>query len=163
MPTGLPPLPGGITQLMMAFIEIASYRSKLSYRAWDLAICRVPPVFPLMRTEHILLVLVNRCFVVYSTWSGPAWSPALSLSSLLMSIQSLMNEKPYHNEPGFEQVIKIVTDAYHVLFVEVCFILWDYFKVLFCKWESMQCNMKLLFTRNGRLIVNKYKHYIRIT
>ena len=43
-------------------------------------------------------------YCVYSTWSGPAWSPALSLSSLLISIQSLMNEKPYHNEPGFEQV-----------------------------------------------------------
>jgi len=45
------------------------------------------------------------CYVChYRTWSGPAWSPALSLSSLLISIQSLMNEKPYHNEPGFEQV-----------------------------------------------------------
>jgi len=42
------------------------------------------------------------------TWSGPAWSPALSLSSLLISIQSLMNEKPYHNEPGFEQVHAIL-------------------------------------------------------
>ena len=38
------------------------------------------------------------------TWSGPAWSPAQSLSSVLISIQSLLNEKPYHNEPGFEQV-----------------------------------------------------------
>ena len=40
----------------------------------------------------------------YRTWSGPAWSPAQSLSSVLISIQSLLNEKPYHNEPGFEQV-----------------------------------------------------------
>ena len=40
----------------------------------------------------------------FSTWSGPAWSPAQSLSSVLISIQSVMNEKPYHNEPGFEQV-----------------------------------------------------------
>ena len=40
----------------------------------------------------------------FSTWSGPAWSPAQSLSSILISIQSLLNEKPYHNEPGFEQV-----------------------------------------------------------
>jgi ubiquitin-conjugating enzyme E2 Z len=43
------------------------------------------------------------CLSILGTWSGPAWSPALSLSSLLISIQSLMNEKPYHNEPGFEQ------------------------------------------------------------
>ena len=32
----------------------------------------------------------------------PGWSPVQSLASVLMSIQSLMNSKPYHNEPGFE-------------------------------------------------------------
>ena len=46
-------------------------------------------------------------FSVVSTWSGPAWSPAQSLSSVLISIQSLLNEKPYHNEPGFEQVSEV--------------------------------------------------------
>ena len=46
-----------------------------------------------------------KIFFPCSTWSGPAWSPAQSVSSVLISIQSLMNEKPYHNEPGFEQVI----------------------------------------------------------
>ena len=43
-------------------------------------------------------------FIDFRTWSGPAWSPAQSLSSVLISIQSLMNENPYHNEPGFESV-----------------------------------------------------------
>ncbi|KAK7092742.1 ubiquitin-conjugating enzyme E2 Z-like [Littorina saxatilis] len=43
------------------------------------------------------------CLSILGTWSGPAWSPAQSLSSVLISIQSVMNEKPYHNEPGFEQ------------------------------------------------------------
>jgi len=52
----------------------------------------------LLKRNSVCAVAVDR------TWSGPAWSPALSLSSLLISIQSLMNEKPYHNEPGFEQV-----------------------------------------------------------
>ena len=41
----------------------------------------------------------------YSTWSGPGWSPVLSLTSVLVSIQSLLNEKPYCNEPGYEQVL----------------------------------------------------------
>ncbi|KAH3704505.1 ubiquitin-conjugating enzyme E2 Z-like [Dreissena polymorpha] len=41
------------------------------------------------------------CLSIIGTWSGPAWSPAQSLSSVLISIQSLLNEKPYHNEPGF--------------------------------------------------------------
>lgn len=43
------------------------------------------------------------CLSILGTWPGPAWSPAQTLSSLLISIQSLMNEKPYHNEPGYER------------------------------------------------------------
>eukprot|EP00092_Neocalanus_flemingeri_P105403 GFUD01135109.1.p1 GENE.GFUD01135109.1~~GFUD01135109.1.p1 ORF type:complete len:329 (+),score=92.08 GFUD01135109.1:251-1237(+) len=43
------------------------------------------------------------CLSILGTWSGPSWSPALSLSSLLISIQSMMNDKPYHNEPGYEK------------------------------------------------------------
>ncbi|KAF5282991.1 hypothetical protein FQA39_LY04862 [Lamprigera yunnana] len=40
------------------------------------------------------------------TWEGPSWSPAQHLSSVLLSIQSLLNENPYFNEPGLlkEQV-----------------------------------------------------------
>ena len=39
-----------------------------------------------------------------STWSGPGWTPTQSLLSVLVSIQSLLNDKPYHNEPGYHQV-----------------------------------------------------------
>ena len=38
------------------------------------------------------------------TWSGPGWTATQSLLSVLVSIQSLLNEKPYHNEPGYDQV-----------------------------------------------------------
>ncbi|KAK5650341.1 hypothetical protein RI129_001370 [Pyrocoelia pectoralis] len=41
------------------------------------------------------------CLSILGTWDGPAWSPAQQLSSLLLSIQSLLCEKPYFNEPGF--------------------------------------------------------------
>ena len=34
---------------------------------------------------------------------GPAWTPAQTLFTTLLSIQSLMSEKPYHNEPGYEE------------------------------------------------------------
>ena len=60
----------------------------------------------------------ERMCYVCSTWSGPAWSPAQSLASVLISIQSLMNEKPYHNEPGFETVsCQSVVD---ILFASAC-------------------------------------------
>ncbi len=43
------------------------------------------------------------CLSILGTWHGPQWSASQSLSSVLISIQSLMSEKPYHNEPGFER------------------------------------------------------------
>lgn len=39
---------------------------------------------------------------MYSTWPGPQWTASQNLSSILVSIQSLLNEKPLQNEPGFE-------------------------------------------------------------
>lgn len=54
--------------------------------------------------EALGLTLFPPSAVFCRTWTGPAWSPAQSISSVLISIQSLMTENPYHNEPGFEQV-----------------------------------------------------------
>ena len=42
------------------------------------------------------------CLSILGTWAGPGWSPAQTLSSVLLSVQSLMGERPYANEPGFE-------------------------------------------------------------
>ncbi|XP_038077835.1 ubiquitin-conjugating enzyme E2 Z-like isoform X1 [Patiria miniata] len=78
---------------------------------------RFPPDYPI-RPPRVKLVTTGEgkvrfnpnlyrngkvCLSILGTWTGPAWSPAQSLSSVLISIQSLMNENPYHNEPGFEQ------------------------------------------------------------
>ncbi|KAK3914292.1 Ubiquitin-conjugating enzyme E2 Z [Frankliniella fusca] len=43
------------------------------------------------------------CRSLLGTWPGPSWSAAQSLSSVLISIQSLMDENPYHNEPVHEK------------------------------------------------------------
>ncbi|KAE8739665.1 hypothetical protein FOCC_FOCC014842 [Frankliniella occidentalis] len=42
------------------------------------------------------------CLSILGTWPGPSWSPSMSLSSVILSIQSLLCEYPYHNEPGHE-------------------------------------------------------------
>lgn len=42
------------------------------------------------------------CLSILGTWPGPGWSAGGTLFSALLSIQSLMTETPYHNEPGFE-------------------------------------------------------------
>lgn len=57
-------------------------------------------------------------FFFCSTWTGPAWSPAQSISSVLISIQSLMTENPYHNEPGFEQVLQFPKCTFLINFLQ---------------------------------------------
>ncbi|XP_054153273.1 ubiquitin-conjugating enzyme E2 Z-like [Oppia nitens] len=42
------------------------------------------------------------CLSILGTWNGPPWTAVQTLFTILLSIQSLMNEKPYHNEPGYE-------------------------------------------------------------
>jgi ubiquitin-conjugating enzyme E2 Z len=80
-------------------------------------VIRCPPDYPI-RAPRVKLMTTGEgrvrfnpnlykngkvCLSILGTWSGPAWSPAQSLSSVLISIQSLLNEKPYHNEPGYEE------------------------------------------------------------
>ncbi|XP_064172580.1 ubiquitin-conjugating enzyme E2 Z [Anguilla rostrata] len=78
---------------------------------------RCPPDYPIHPPRVKLITTGNNtvrfnpnfyrngkvCLSILGTWTGPAWSPAQSISSVLISIQSLMTENPYHNEPGFEQ------------------------------------------------------------
>lgn len=46
------------------------------------------------------------CLSILGTWHGEQpgeeWSPAQGLESILVSIQSLMSNNPYENEPGYE-------------------------------------------------------------
>lgn len=42
------------------------------------------------------------CVSILNTWSGPQWTSCQSLRSVLLSLQSLLNENPLHNEPGYE-------------------------------------------------------------
>ncbi|XP_054266841.1 ubiquitin-conjugating enzyme E2 Z-like [Macrosteles quadrilineatus] len=56
------------------------------------------------------------CLSILNTWSGPEWTPAQNISSVLVTIQSIMNEKPYYNEPGTYDKGKhlIEADKYNV-------------------------------------------------
>ena len=45
------------------------------------------------------------CLSILGTWSGPGWTTCLNLNTVLLSIQSLLNENPIVNEPGFEKEI----------------------------------------------------------
>jgi len=40
------------------------------------------------------------CLSLLNTWTGPQWSAGSTLSSVLVSVQSIMNKEPFYNEPG---------------------------------------------------------------
>lgn len=52
--------------------------------------------------------------VAYDLSIGPSWSPVQTIFSTLLSIQSLMTENPYHNEPGFEKLDRESNNRDHV-------------------------------------------------
>ena len=41
------------------------------------------------------------CLSILGTWSGPAWKETMSLNTVALSIQSLLNENPLNNEPAW--------------------------------------------------------------
>ena len=41
------------------------------------------------------------CLSILGTWSGPGWTTIMDISSVLMTIQSLLDKNPLEHEPGF--------------------------------------------------------------
>jgi ubiquitin-conjugating enzyme E2 Z len=53
------------------------------------------------------------CLSILGTWSGPEWSSIYTIRSTLLSIQTIFNEKPLCNEPGFEGADKARIEDYN--------------------------------------------------
>lgn len=67
------------------------------------------------------------CLSILGTWAGPQWTSAISLKSLFISIQSILNNKPLLDEPGhqndsdnasnlFNEIIKYYTYEYSIIY-----------------------------------------------
>jgi len=50
-----------------------------------------------------LYVAGKVCLSILGTWKGPSWTAAMSISTVLTSIQSLLDANPIVNEPGWEE------------------------------------------------------------
>ena len=75
-----------------------------------------PKSYPMDPPKAIFMTLNNQvrfnpnlykngkvCISLLNTWAGPGWTTCCTLSSVLLSIQSILNEKPIQNEPGWEK------------------------------------------------------------
>lgn len=68
-----------------------------------------PPKVLIKTTEHgavrfnpNLYANGKVCLSILGTWDGPGWTPVQTIHSVILSVQSLMNETPLYNEPGWE-------------------------------------------------------------
>ena len=50
-----------------------------------------------------LYVAGKVCLAILGTWKGPSWTAAMTISTVLTSIQSLLEANPIVNEPGWEE------------------------------------------------------------
>lgn len=58
--------------------------------------------FSRIRMNPNMYVCGKLCLSMINTWSGPSWTACMSLSQVLVATQSLLNEHPIQNEPGYE-------------------------------------------------------------
>ena len=70
------------------------------------------------------------CLSTLGTWPGKKWEPVNTLTSLLISISSLLNDLPIRNEPGYENIKEkdprsicfnnyVIYNTYHLLILQV--------------------------------------------
>ena len=43
------------------------------------------------------------CLSILGTWSGPKWTSIMDITTVLLTLQSLLDENPLHHEPGQEK------------------------------------------------------------
>ena len=57
------------------------------------------------------------CLSILGTWEGPKWASTMRLSTVLVTLQSLMDTNPILHEPGYPNPTKEIVEGYK-LFVE---------------------------------------------
>jgi len=53
------------------------------------------------------------CLSILGTWSGPKWTSAMDITTVLLTIQSLLDNNPLHHEPGQEKNKTSQNDMYN--------------------------------------------------
>tara|TARA_B100000686_G_C16745357_1_gene949133 strand:- start:577 stop:1284 length:708 start_codon:yes stop_codon:yes gene_type:complete len=53
------------------------------------------------------------CLSILGTWNGPKWTSIMDISTILLTIQSLLDNNPLHHEPGQEKNNTEVNNLYN--------------------------------------------------
>ena len=112
-----------------------------------------------VRVHPNLYVNGKVCLSILGTWSGPKWTTVMDITTVLLSIQSLLDNNPLHHEPGQEKNISMTNDLYNQV------IEYDSINTLLFKnllnipsgYEIFQPIMKDIFIQNQKIIDEKIK------
>ena len=80
----------------------------------------IPPIITYRTSSNIRIhpnIYINGkvCLSVLGTWKGPPWTASMDISSILLSLQSLLNNSPLTNEPGFEKYTGHISTDYKTI------------------------------------------------
>lgn len=53
------------------------------------------------------------CLSILGTWSGPKWTSIMDITTVLLTIQSLLDNNPLHHEPGQERNTSKTNELYN--------------------------------------------------
>jgi len=53
------------------------------------------------------------CLSILGTWSGPKWTSIMDVTTVLLTIQSLLDNNPLHHEPGQENNKTMMNNLYN--------------------------------------------------
>jgi ubiquitin-conjugating enzyme E2 Z len=60
------------------------------------------------------------CLSILGTWSGPSWASTMRISTVLVTLQSLMDNMPLRHEPGYENREGGIHEAYAKFIENAC-------------------------------------------
>lgn len=53
------------------------------------------------------------CLSILGTWTGPKWTSIMDITTVLLTIQSLLDNNPLHHEPGQEKNVSYTNTLYN--------------------------------------------------
>jgi ubiquitin-conjugating enzyme E2 Z len=77
------------------------------------------------------------CLSILGTWSGPKWTSIMDITTILLTIQSLLDDNPLHHEPGLKR-----SENTNTLYNEII------------KYESLNTLLLKNYTDGGELFVS---------
>lgn len=102
------------------------------------------------------------CLSILGTWSGPKWTTVMDITTVLLSIQSLLDKNPLHHEPGNETNFTKMNDYYNqvIQYDSIQTLLLKNFKDIPFGFEVFLSDMKKEFCKNKerlKEIIDSYK------